>query len=83
MQCLPLMWCAEVESTIREEGCTGGHKILVTRTTLEHPGHGGKVVVAMEKGDPTLGRIEVQRHRLILKPLDIEAYIRSKKGCCI
>lgn len=65
---LEVMSCAEVESTIQGKGCSAGHKILGVGRRLECPGHEGREVAAMGRGDPALDRIEMQHVRLILEP---------------
>ena len=83
VQCLEATRCGEVEMGIREGGCLGGQRTLETGRRLAHPGHQCRVVAEMERGDPALGRIELQLPRLILKPFDTEACIKSKQRSCI
>ena len=65
---LETMSCAQVESTIRGEGCLDGHRILGAGRRQERLGNEGWEVAAMGRGSTTRDLIEVQQVRLILEP---------------
>lgn len=67
----------------RGGGCLEGQQTLEPGRRLEHRGHECRGEAGMEEGSPALGRSELQLARLIVKPFDINACIRSTHRSCI